>query len=155
MDNLIVPSTKVEISLESLKDKPRQEKPEIKADKIELSENIKKFDNKKRIASPYDYNIVALNKKHDYTPTAEELILSPVHNSVGKFLGIDTIHDWGQHYDKVGKLVEWAKTKTGKDDINSIMDFLNQALNAAPSFGMNHRRIDQLYMYAKLNMEDK
>lgn len=153
MDLKPQPAYKENISLSELKDKPVKQ-VEYTAPKAELSENIQRFDQKvkKKVASPYDYNSVSLSKKVDYMPSADQMITNPVYNSVGKFLGIDTLHDWSAQSDKVKMLVDWAETKTGKNDMNSIMDFLNGALNAAPSFGMNHKRIDQLYMYAKLNM---
>jgi len=155
MELTIIPSEETpreNISLGSLKDKPKEKRPEIVAEKLELSKNIQKFDNKKHTASPYDYNSISLAKKTEYTPTADEMITTPIYNHVGKFLGIDTRHEWNQHYDKVKTLVDWAQKKSGAKDLNSVMNFLNGALNAAPSFGMNHKRIDQLYMYARLNM---
>lgn len=156
MDLVIVPEKKAvreDFSLNSLKDKPKEIKPEIKAEKKELSENIKQFDNKPRkVASPYDYNSISLARKVEYTPTADEMLTNPTYNTVGKFLGVDTIHDWSKYSDKVKVLVDWAEAKTGTKDMNGIMNFLNGALNAAPSFGMHSKRIDQLYLYAKLNM---
>lgn len=122
------------------------------AEKKSLSENIIKFDKRKRISSPYDYNTVSLNKTVKYDPTADEMISNPTYNTVGKFLGVDTHHEWGQYYNKVRTLVDWAKKKTGKEDTISVMNFLNGALSAAPSFGMHHKRIDQLYLYARMNM---
>lgn len=140
-----------EINPNSLKDKPKEVK-EIVVEKKQLSKNIQDFDKRLRnVASPFDFNSVSLARKVEYTPTAGEMIANPTYNTVGKYLGVDTIHDWGQNYDKVKKLVDWAEEKTGKNDINSIMDFLNGALNAAPSFGMNHKKIDQLYLYARLS----
>jgi hypothetical protein len=153
--DLVVPDKKTlkeEFSLSSLKDKPRKVK-EIRAEKVELSDGIKRFDNRPRkTASPFDYNTVALSRKNDYMPSADQMITNPTYNTVGKFLGVDTIHDWSKYSDKVKTLVDWAEIKTGKKDINAIMHFLNGALNAAPSFGMNNKRIDQLFLYAKLNM---
>lgn len=156
MDLVVIPEKKgarEDFSLNSLRDKPKEIKPEIKAEKRELSEAIKQFDSKPRnVATPFDYNAISLDRKVDYTPTADEMITNPVYNTVGKFLGVDTIHDWSKYSDKVKTLVDWAEVKTGKKDMNSVMDFLNGALNAAPSFGMNNKRIDQLYLYAKINM---
>lgn len=156
MDVIDIKPEKVQrkdISLETLKDKP---KPIVtyEATKNEVSKNIQEFDKKvqKHTASPYDYNSISLAKKAEYTPTADEMIMNPTYNYVGKFLGVDTVHEWGKQHDKVRTLVDWAEQKTGSKDLNSVMNFLNRALNAAPSFGMNHKRIDQLYMYAKLNM---
>lgn len=156
MDLIVKPVEKLEkkeFDLKSLKDQPR-EVVEHKAPRVELSDNIKEFDKKERkhVTSPYDYNSISLSKKNDYMPTADQMILNPTYNSVGKFLGVDTLHDWSKYNDKVKTLVDWAETKTGSKDINSIMNFLNGALNAAPSFGMNNKRIDQLYLYAKVNM---
>ncbi len=154
MDLIVKPEAKKareDFNLESLKDAPRKEVVH-KAPKAELSENIQAFDKKPRVASPYDYNSISLNKQVDYTPTADQMITDPVYNTIGKFLGVDTLHDWSKYSDKVKTLVDWAQVKTGKKDMQGIMDFLSGALNAAPSFGMNNKRIDQLYIYARMNM---
>lgn len=137
----------------STKGKAPVEAKQYVADKKEISKNIAAFDKKPRkpVAGPYDYNSIVLNKKPTYTPTADQMLTDPTYNTVGKFLGVDTHHDWGKSYDKVKDLVDWAKKKTGKKDANAIMNFLNGALNAAPSFGMHHKRIDQLHLYSKMS----
>lgn len=98
-----------ELSLDE--NKKEAKKKVIKIKSVELSENIKKFDQKSRVAtSPYDYNVVVVTKKPDYTPTADEMITDPVYNTIGKFLGVDTLHDWGKYSDKVKTLVEWNRS---------------------------------------------
>lgn len=151
-----VEKTKIEnINPESLKDVPIEQKV-YKAEKIKLSENIQKFDKKPRVSSPYDYNTVSLGQGNKNTPitlTAQQLITDPLYNTVGKFLGVDTLHDWSQQCDKIVEIVDWAKKKSGVTDIDKIVDWLAGASNVVPSFGMNHKKIDQLYMYAQLQMQ--
>lgn len=121
------------------------------AEKKEVSDNIKEFDARPRKVVSYDYNTIALNRPRPVNLTADQMLTDPLYNTIGKFLGVDTHHEWGKYYDKVEDLVDWAQDRTGKKDVESIMDFLNGALNAAPSFGMHHKRIDQLHLYAKMS----
>ena len=125
--------------------------------KVELSEDIKNFDQKsreRRSTTPYDYNSVSLQRTTPIqtSQTAFQMITNPVYNTIGKFLGVDTLHDWNSNYEKVETIVEWAKLKTGSDKIEKMLDFLNGASNFVPTFGMNHKKIDQIHLYAQLQL---
>jgi hypothetical protein len=123
---------------------------EIKIDRVELSKSIQSFDKKPRTRS-FDYNSISLGKKKSElpTPTVSQMMSDPTYNMVGKFLGVGT-HEWGQDYDKVHKVVEWAKTKSGAKSTEDIVRWISGALQVVPSLGMNHRKIDQLYLYSRL-----
>lgn len=132
------------------------EKPkDFKAPKVELSENITRFDDrvkKVHTKNPYDYNTVSLNKDQRAvtTPTASAMITNPEYNTVGKFLGVDTLHEWNKDYDKVYEIVKWAKAKSGAEDTTQLVQWLNGALQFVPSLSTNHKKIDQLFLYSKM-----
>lgn len=151
----VIPEQKSEKEEVSLKSPAKKEARTYVAEKLELSDGIKKFDLKisKKTVSPYDYNSISLNRKPSMNNrTATEMITDPLYNTVGKFLGVDTLHDWGKDYDKVETIVNWAKKKTGSDKISRLVDFLNGAYNFAPTFGINHRKLDQVHLIAKLQL---
>lgn len=158
MDLQIIPTEEVirdNISLGSLRDKPKLKEPEIKAEKIELSKNIQKFEKKVKVytENPYSYNAVAL--KRDRVPaiataTSEQMITNPTYNTIGKFLGIDTIHDWNRYYDKVFTITEWAKKKSGVTDTGRLMKWISEKSRTVPSMG--GKNIDNLYLHARLAM---
>lgn len=137
----------------SLAPRAQRAKAEIKIEKVEVSKNIKSFERKvaKRSMGPYDYNVVAINNRTGYEPTAAQLISNPVYNTVGKFLGVDTQKEWGQYYDKVKVIKDWAEKKTGSKSLKTLISFIDGAMNASPSFGMSQKRIERVYLYAKLN----
>lgn len=156
MDLKIIPSEEVireDISLRSLRDKPKERKPAIKAEKLELSNNIRKFDKKPKVytQNPYSYNYVSLNKKPDVRPTAtaQEMITNPTYNTIGKFLGIDTVHDWNRYYDKVFTISQWAEKKAGTKNLGQLMKWLSNKSRTSPSIG--GKNIDNLYLIARLN----
>ncbi len=69
---------------------------------------------------------------------------------VGKFLGLDTAKEWSQYYDKIFDLYTWAEEKTKSGDVNKIISFLQDKLNASPS--MSDRRINDLHVFYKLDL---
>lgn len=155
MNLQIIPTEEVlrdNISLNALKDKPKVKQPEIKAEKLELSKNIQKFDRPRVYTeNPYSYNYVSLKKEKPAvlpTATAEEMIVNPTYNTVGKFLGIDTVHDWNRYYDKVFVITEWAKKKSGFDDMGRLMKWISDKARTVPSIG--EKNIDNLYLFARL-----
>jgi len=148
---------KTTLSLEPEKEvKPKS----YKIENVKLPENIQKFDKKVKVytENPYSWNSVVKEKsKKDEvnaspTQTAEEMILNPTYNSIGKFLGIDTIHDWNKYYDKVYTIVEWAKQEVG-DDTHKIMRWLSDKARTLPDVG--NKTIDNLHIFAymKLNKQ--
>ncbi len=155
MDNLIIiPTEETPKEKVSLKSKPSPKPVSYEADKLELSENIKKFDKKVKVytSNPYSYNAVSLKKTKlmmGNNQTATQMITNQTYNSIGKFLGVDTLHDWGRYYDKVFTVTEWAKEKVG-DDSRKIANWLTQKLNHIPTMGA--KRIDDLYIAAKLDL---
>lgn len=158
MDVIVKPEVKQvkeTINTSLLKDKP---KPQVEyvAPKVNLSENIQRFDKKPRVytQNPYDYNSVSLHKNKDYpTPSASEMIVNPLYNSAAKALGVDTIHDWNRYYDKVAKIVGWAQEKTGYKDSGKISEWIYSQLRNAPAMG--GKKIDDLYIYSRLQTPAK
>lgn len=80
--------------------------PQYKVEKLKLSDNIQKFDQKPRVykENPFSFNAVAKKQAQAQSSTsltATQMITDPLYNEVGKTLGVDTIHEWGLHYDKV------------------------------------------------------
>jgi len=158
MELIVLPTEEVvqeKVSLKPVRPKAIQVKHET--EKIELSDNIKRFDKKVKVytSNPYAYNEVAkkIHKSLSATnQTANQMITNPTYNSIGKFLGVDTLHDWGRYYDKVYLITEWAKTKVGDDNMK-ITKWLTGKLNQVPSMGA--RRIDDLYIAARLETEKK
>lgn len=143
----IVESVAEEVSLAP---KEQSKVKNIKAPKVELSENIRRFDEKVKIykENPYSFNQVALKKdKVSVLPvkTADQMITEPTYNAVGKLLGVDTVHDWNKYYDKVYTIVEWAK-KHGVTELDSIVKWLGDKSREVPSLGS--KRIDDLYFVA-------
>jgi hypothetical protein len=138
-----------------LEAKPKQ----YEIEKVELSKNIQKFDKKPRVytENPYSFNQVAkriVQKRHiEATPTqsADQLITHPTYNTVGKFLGVDTVHDWNKYANKVYEIVEWAKFKSGEDDISKLLKWIGQKSKSVPSFGQA-KRIEELYLFAHLEL---
>lgn len=154
MDLIVKPeekSVKTEFSEDALKDQPK-EVIRYKVPKVKLSENIQAFDERPRVytQNPYEYNSVSLRKDVEYTPTASEMIADPLYNKTAKALGVDTVHDWNLFYDKVAKIVDWAKQETNLTDINDLVNFIYQQSSIAPTMG--GRKIDDLYMYFKLKV---
>jgi hypothetical protein len=139
----------------SLKPKPETPQVEYKVPEVKLSENIRKFDRKPRVytQNPFSYNAVSLKKDTTYTPTAGEMIVNPLYNQTGRVLGIDTIHDWNRYYDKVQKIVEWAKTETGYTETDRLVRWIYDQSQKTDSLGA--KRIDDLYIYSKLKTPEK
>lgn len=137
---------------------PKEVKPikEYKVPKVTLSEGIKAYEEKIRKVKPmgpYDYNSIAINSKTiDRIAPPSETIQDSTYNTVGKFLGIDTHHDWAKYSDKVQVIVNWAKTKSGFTDTENLLHWLDRESNIVPSFGMSNKKVDQLYLYAKLQL---
>ena len=157
MDLIVKPAeeaVKENIGLDKLRDKPIKQ-VEYKIEKVNLSENIQKFDKKPRVytQNPFDYNSVSLKKDSSYTPTAEQMIVNPVYNQAAKALGVDTVHDWNRYYDKVASLVDWAKEQTGYTDAGKISEWIYAQLKKAPLMG--GKKIDDLYIYSRLKTEEK
>lgn len=145
-----------QVSLKPTKPKAIQAKYE--AEKVELSDNIRRFDKIVKVytQNPYTFNAVSkrITDKATTMPTqtATQMITNPTYNQIGKFLGVDTVHDWGRYYDKVYVVTEWAKEKVG-DNHGKMMGWLTTKLNHLPQLGA--RRIDDLYIAAKLDLERK
>lgn len=160
MDLTIIPTDetiKEKISLQSLKDKPKIKQEEYEAPKLELSKNIQKFDRKPKVytENPYSFNAVSLKPKTSTIPTAtaEQMITNPTYNIIGKFLGVDTVHDWNKCYDKVYAIAEWAKLKSGLNETNSLLRWISSKSKTIPNMGT--RNIDNLYLFARLYLSKK
>lgn len=154
-DLIIVPQEEVLQERVSLKSPPPAKPIQYEVEKKELSENIKRFDRKVRVytGNPYSFNAVARKTDRpiaESTQTANQMITNPTYNTIGKFLGVDTVHDWGKYYDKVYTITEWAKQKVGDDKIK-IMKWLTQKIRQVPSMGA--KKIDDLHIAARLETE--
>jgi len=141
-----------------LEAKPKQ----YEVEKIELSKNIQKFDKKPRVytENPYSFNQVvkrmAEKKRASVvaTQTSEQMITNPTYNTVGKFLGVDTVHEWNKYSDRVFEIVEWAKWKSGTDDLTKLIRWIGEKSRSVPSFGQA-KRIEELYLFAHLELNKK
>lgn len=156
MDLIVKPTAETVQEKVSLKPKPQAIQAKHEVAKVELSDNIKQFDKKVKVhtSNPYSFNTVAKKESSvaSTSQTASQMITNPTYNTIGKFLGVDTIHDWGRYYDKVYLITEWAKGKVG-DDRSKIMRWLTAKLSNLPSMGA--KRIDDLHIAASLDMERK
>ena len=103
--------------------------------------------------NPYSFNSVSLKKNDNLSLTASETIVDPLHNIVGKSLGVDTIHDWNKYYDKVQKIVNWAKEETGYTEKNKLVNWIYEQSSKANSLGA--KKIDDVYIYSKLKLPSK
>lgn len=133
----------------SLKSRKIEKQPVYKAEKVELSKNIQKFDKPKVITDdPFGYNTISLKKKDiGLTQSASDLATDPEYSGAGRILGIDMAHDWGRYYDKVFKVVEIARKKTGfKGD--KLIKWIYQKSNQAPQ--ISNKRIEDLYIYLNI-----
>ena len=138
----------------SLKEKPKKEVKTYEVENVELSKNIQEFDKKPKVytENPYGYNEVSLKKDRNPVPptqTANEMILNPTYNAIGKFLGVDTVHDWNKSYDKVYMITEWAKKSVGDNKIK-IMRWISNQVKKLPNIG--NKNIDNLYIFARMKM---
>ena len=159
MDLKVIPTEEV------LQEKVQYRNPKVKVvekhyetPKIEISKNIQKFDKKPRVftENPYSYNSVSLKKfKVEATPnqSASELLTNPTYNTIGKFLGVDAIHDWNKYSDKVYAITEWAKAKTGTDKLDKLMGWIGKQAKLVPNMGA--KEIDNLYLYARIFLNKK
>ena len=157
MELIVKPTEEIvqeKVSLRSVKPKTVQVKHEVA--KVDLSDNIQKFDRKIKVhtQNPYAFNTVAKKQPQPIVAnqTASQMITNPTYNFTGKFLGVDTLHDWAKYYDKVYTITEWAKQKVGNDR-TKIAKWLTTKLSNLPS--MSAKRIDDLYIAAHLDMERK
>lgn len=139
-----------EVSLKTPKKVVKKVNYEIQ--EVKLSKNIQAFDKRPRVytENPYSFNAVSLKKfsknQVKLTPSAEQMIVNPTYHEVGKFLGVDTRHDWNQLHDRVLEIVEWAKKKSGLKEPAQLVRFINGYKNRIPTLADKH--IDNLYLYA-------
>lgn len=138
----------------SLKSKEPKPQPEYTAEdvtgKITESKSFEKYDKIVLKSKSEVEETKTVNNVGPKTPTLYSIILNPVYNTVGKFLGIESISDWRENHQKVMTITDWASEKSKSKDMAGLVTWLDNELNKAPSFGMNHKRIDQLYMWIKL-----
>ena len=100
---------------------------------------------------PFSYNFVALKQSKINElplPQPEQMVAMPVYNAIGKYLGIDTVHEWNQNYEKVFKITEWAKERSGLTDTYEIEKWIDGVLSKIPSLGA--KKITNLYAHIKL-----
>ena len=119
-------------------------------------EDVHEIKSKVYTEDPYSYNYIALKKdetKISPTQSAEQMITDPVYNMIGKFLGVDTVHDWNRYYDKVYTITEWAKVKSGLNDREDIAHWLGDQSRILPDIGT--KSLDNLYLFARLYFSKK
>lgn len=166
MDLKVIPTVEVEredISLRSLRDKPKEKPIQYEAEKFELSKNIQKFEKRVKVytENPYSYNAVALRKDKPVYPTlsADQLIVNPLYSSIGRFLGVDMRHDWSRYSDKVHLITEWAINETGNKRVENLMAWISKKAKTLPKVReeqeMPENAIDNLYLFAKLALNKK
>jgi hypothetical protein len=135
----------------SLKTEAAPAPKQYAAEEVKLSKNIQAFDKRPRVfnQNPYGYNtVVKRTPPSTQTPTATQMIATPLYNQVGKLLGVDNVHEWSKYYDKVYEIIEWAKHKTNETDPNKISSWIYKQLNVAPSMG--NKKIDDVYIFSKM-----
>jgi hypothetical protein len=102
---------------------------------------------------PFSYNYVALNKsKVDelQVPTMDVIKTDDTYYRVGKALGIEDPHDWPKYYDKVFIISEWAKERTGSNDPEVILKWIEHASKYLPDMGS--RKISDLYNHMRISL---
>lgn len=103
---------------------------------------------------PFSYNFISLKKsKIDEMPTqsANQVIVNPLYNAVGKSLGIQDPHDWNKFYDKVFTISEWAKERSGLSDPGEILHWIADVSNRVPTLGS--KKINDIYAHIIMGME--
>lgn len=163
MQDLIVVPTKKTVKEEvSLEPKPKDPPKEYKVPKVSLSKTIKEYDkkikNKPKVytENPYDYNSVSLKPQERVFPItkgAEEMLLDPTYNTIGKLFGVDTLHEWGKNYEKILGITEWAKEETGTEDIDKLVDWIAAKTKEVPNLGA--KNIDNLFIFSNLYFNNK
>ncbi len=133
--------------IQSLKAKPVREAKPIKLEEVKLSDNIQSFDQKKRNPSPYDFNSISL-KKNNTVKSMSQVVTNPLYNESARVLGVTNSHDWERDYDKVQYIVDWAKQRTKLEDNQKLVSWIYDQANKSPS--VSNRRLDDLYIYAKM-----
>ena len=142
-DRTITPEGPSRVSLKSRKIAPQ---PIYKVENKEVSSNIQRFDKRARI-NPFAFNSVSLKKQDKeikLTQSASDLITIPEYSNAGRILGIDMARDWNEYYDKIFKIVEHAKRKTGLTG-QKLTSWIYAQANKAPS--MSNKKIEDLYIY--------
>lgn len=135
------------------KSEPVSEAKTYEAPKVKLSDNIQAFDKKVKVhtENPYSFNSVAKEKTDaplTAVQSASQMIADPLYNQVGKILGVDNLHEWGQYYDKVYEIVELAKRKSGHTSSEDLSSWIYKQLNHAPSLGS--KKINDVHIYLKM-----
>ena len=158
MDVKVIPEQKLVKENVSLEGKPLVEPKQYKAQKVELSETIKAFDekvNKPKVYTedPTTHEAVAFKKDGQRMPAATEMIMDRTYNTVGKMLGVDTLHDWGKYYDKIHTITEWAKQSMESDDPAEIILWIGEKARQLPNLGASN--IDNLNLFARLYFTNK
>ncbi len=146
-----IASRKVRVDL---KLQPEYVAPEVKVEKVELSANIKWFDKKAGkvlTRNPYEFNAISLKKIGPPTPPPSDAIQDPIYHELAKILGVDTLHDWGESYDRVVQIAEWAKTKVRSHE--SAVPYIYQMLKEIPS--ITGHRLGDVYLFMKMNRVGK
>lgn len=145
-----------DISLRTIKHRPKTEVKKYEVDKREVSKNIQEFDKKVKVFTkdPYKFNSVSLKKSEVVaTPTASQMATDPLYSAIGKVLGVDVAKEWNKYYDKVYEIANWAKRKTKTSDMTKIIKFITDQERRIPSFGA--RRIDDIHIYVNLSQSTK
>ena len=115
------------------------------------------FDEKKPTVyteDPFSYNFVAKKQskvKEMPTPQASQIVATPFYNRIGKALGVVEPKDWDSNHDKIFVISEWAKERSGLEDVAGVIGWIDDVVNSTASIGKN--RIDDLY--AKIMIENK
>lgn len=149
IDIQVIDSPEVEKTAVSLKAKPKAEVKKITLETVELSKGIQKFDNlsRKKVYSENPYSHQAVRRSIQ-TQTASTAVTNPIYNYIGKYLGIDTRHDWDRYYDKIVSIADWAKRKSGESDLPKVISWLGKRSKSIPSVGGN--TLTDLYLFSKL-----
>lgn len=138
----------------NLKSEPTEKPKEFKVDRPTLSENIQAFDKKPRVFTKNPFGYEEVRKGSQQTPTSDQMIATPLYNTVGKMLGVDVVHNWGMDYDKVYEITQLAKEKTGIKNEEKLQQWIYKKAQSIPN--VSGKKITDLLMYLKLmNNEPK
>lgn len=103
---------------------------------------------------PFSYNFVSLKKSQIDElplPAASDVMINPLYHAVGKNLGIEKPHEWNKLYDKVFMISEWAKERSGLEDPQEILKWINDKAKTVPSMG--GKLINDLYTHIRLGIK--
>lgn len=110
--------------------------------------------------NPYSWKSVIekqLSEKNDkkvkLPSDAESMLIDPTYNFIAKMFDVNLRAEWHKNYQKIYLIVEYAKDRTGSDDLNHIVSILKEKLSASPQICAS--RLDDVVSNIKLELAMK